>query len=116
MNSNHASSSSLSINSHDHDDDHMMTMMMMSCGSTGEFDKIPVDVFMQIVKLLEPKEVARLTGVCKTWKLLAADNKLWVYYLQTQKLVPWDAIFFSEVSLRSGFPLQYVVSFSFLGF
>ncbi|PWA52853.1 actin-related protein 8 [Artemisia annua] len=105
MNSNHASSSSsLSINNHDDDHDHMM--MMMSYGSTGEFDKIPVDVFMQIVKLLEPKEVAKLTGVCKTWKVLASDNKLWVYYLQTQKLVPWDAIFFSEISLRSGFPLQ----------
>ncbi|GJY56459.1 actin-related protein 8, partial [Tanacetum coccineum] len=106
MNNNHASSSN--IHDHDHDDDHMRMMVMMSYGSTGEFDKLPVDVFMQIVKLLEPEEVARLTSVCKTWKLLASDNKLWVYYLQTQKLVPWDAIFFSEISLRSGFPLQYV--------
>nr|GEW24970.1 hypothetical protein [Tanacetum cinerariifolium] len=107
MNNNHASSSSSNIHDHDHDDDdHMRMMMMMSYGSTGEFDKIPVDVFMQIVKLLEPEEVARLTSVCKTWKLLVSDNKLWVYYLQTQKLVPWDAIFFSEISLRSGFPLQ----------
>ncbi|GJU16996.1 actin-related protein 8 [Tanacetum coccineum] len=104
MNNNHASSSN--IHDHDHDDDHMRMMVMMSYGSTGEFDKLPVDVFMQIVKLLEPEEVARLTSVCKTWKLLASDNKLWVYYLQTQKLVPWDAIFFSEISLRSGFPLQ----------
>ncbi|KAL7600282.1 actin-related protein 8 [Lactuca sativa] len=73
--------------------------------STGEFDRIPMDIFMQILKLLAPKEVAMLTAVCKSWKLIVSDNRLWVSYLQNQH-VPWDSIFFSEISLRSGYPLQ----------
>ncbi|KAK9080720.1 hypothetical protein SSX86_000478 [Deinandra increscens subsp. villosa] len=79
--------------------------VIMRSSSAGEFDRIPLDVFMQIVKLLEPKEVARLTSVCKSWKLIVSDNKLWVYYLQNQH-VPWESIFFSEINLRSGYPLQ----------
>ncbi|KAK1435568.1 hypothetical protein QVD17_01334 [Tagetes erecta] len=79
--------------------------IIMCSSSTGEFDRIPLDVFMQIVKLLQPNEVARLSAVCKLWKLIVSDNKLWMYYLQNQH-VPWDSIFFSEINLRSGFPLQ----------
>ncbi|XP_076919799.1 actin-related protein 8-like isoform X2 [Bidens hawaiensis] len=79
--------------------------IMMCSSSTGEFDRIPLDVFMQIVKLLQPNHVARITAVCKLWRLIVSDNKLWMYYLQNQQ-VPWEAIFFSEVNLRAGFPLQ----------
>ncbi|KAI7734787.1 hypothetical protein M8C21_005453 [Ambrosia artemisiifolia] len=79
--------------------------IIMCCSSAGDFDRIPLDLFMQIVKLLTPIEVARLTAVCKLWRLIVSDNKLWMYYLQNQA-VPWESIFFSEVNLRSGFPLQ----------
>ncbi|KAL4572646.1 hypothetical protein LXL04_019428 [Taraxacum kok-saghyz] len=58
----------------------------MYSSSTGEFDRIPLDIFMRIVKLLAPKEVAMLTAVCKSWKLIVSDNRLWVSYLQNQHL------------------------------
>ncbi|KAF5796326.1 putative F-box domain, Actin family, F-box-like domain superfamily [Helianthus annuus] len=83
----------------------LFDQIYMCSSSTGEFDRIPIDVFMQIVKLLQPHEVARLAAVCKLWRVIVSDNKLWMYYLQNQ-VVPWDSIFFSEVNLRSGFPLQ----------
>ncbi|KAL8255125.1 hypothetical protein R6Q59_033346 [Mikania micrantha] len=73
--------------------------------SAGEFDRIPLDVFMQILKLLGPKEAAKLTVVCKSWKLIVSDNMLWISYLQNQQ-DPWDSKFFAETSLRSGYPLR----------
>lgn len=78
---------------------------MYSSSTTGEFDKIPMDIFMQIIRLLVPKEVAMLTAVCKSWNLILSDNRLWVSYFQNQH-VHWESIFFSEISLRSGYPLQ----------
>lgn len=80
-------------------------LVMMCCSCTGEFDKIPLDIFMQILKLLEPKDVARLASVCKSWKVIVSDNSLWMYHFQKQH-VAWENIFFSEISLRSGYPLQ----------
>ncbi|KAI3717946.1 hypothetical protein L1987_69892 [Smallanthus sonchifolius] len=100
-NSSKFSSNSFSNSSHVS----LSDQIFMCSSSTGEFDRIPLDVFMQIVKLLQPNEVARLTAVCKSWRLIVSDNKLWVYYLQNQH-VPWESIFFSEINLRSGFPLQ----------
>ncbi|XP_038685018.1 actin-related protein 8 isoform X2 [Tripterygium wilfordii] len=73
--------------------------------SLGDFDGIPMDVLMQIVKLLGPKEAARLSVVCKSWKLFVSDNRLWIYFLH-QQLEPWDSIFFSETNLRKGCPVS----------
>lgn len=73
--------------------------------STGAFDDIPSDIIMQILKFLEPKEAARLTLVCKSWKMLVSDNRLWIFFLQTHH-DSWDSIFFAETHLRSGYPLQ----------
>ncbi|KAI3673922.1 hypothetical protein L6452_40053 [Arctium lappa] len=101
--SNSSSSSNLSASPHPHVS--LSSQIMTTTSSTGEFDRIPIDVFLQILKLLRPHEVAKLTAVCKSWKLIVSDNRLWVYYLQNQH-VPWDSIFFSEVNLRSGYPLQ----------
>ncbi|XP_024976564.1 actin-related protein 8 isoform X2 [Cynara cardunculus var. scolymus] len=81
--SRHSSSSNLSYTGsiHPHvslsNSDQIMTTS--SSSSTGEFDRIPIDVFMQILKLLRPHE---------------------------NQHVPWDSIFFSEVNLRSGYPLR----------
>ncbi|KAI3492933.1 hypothetical protein L1887_42428 [Cichorium endivia] len=94
-NFNYAGSSHVSISD----------QIMMCSSSTGEFDRIPIDIFMQILKLLAPKEVAMLTAVCKSWKLIVSDNRLWVFYFQNQH-VPWDSILFSEISLRFGYPLR----------
>ncbi|GER52729.1 actin-related family protein [Striga asiatica] len=73
--------------------------------STGEFDRIPFDILMQIVKILGPKESAKLRAVCRSWKFLLSDNRLWIYFLQNQP-EPWDSVFFAETHLRSGYPLQ----------
>ncbi|KAL3643217.1 Actin-like protein arp8 [Castilleja foliolosa] len=85
--------------------DRFLQMMYIQASSTGEFDRIPIDIFMQIVKILGPRESARLRAVCKSWKFLVSDNRLWIYFLQNQA-EPWDSIFFAETHLRSGYPLQ----------
>ncbi|KAL3508306.1 hypothetical protein ACH5RR_027707 [Cinchona calisaya] len=85
--------------------DRFQQMMYLQTSSTGEFDRIPMDIFIQILKLLGPKESAKLSAVCKSWKFIVSDNRLWIYFLQNQQ-EPWDSIFFSETFLRSGYPLQ----------
>ncbi|KAK6934691.1 F-box domain [Dillenia turbinata] len=72
---------------------------------TGLFDQIPSDIFIHILKYLEPKKVARLSVVCKSWRFLVNDNRLWIHFLQNQ-LETWDSIFFAETTLRFGHPLQ----------
>ncbi|XP_077237465.1 actin-related protein 8 [Tasmannia lanceolata] len=71
--------------------------------STGAFDQLPFDIFLQILKFLGPKEAAKLSLVCKLWKLLIADDRLWIFFLQYQQ-ESWDSIVFSETHLRSGYP------------
>ncbi|GFP94784.1 actin-related protein 8 [Phtheirospermum japonicum] len=85
--------------------DRFLQMMYIQASSTGEFDRIPIDIFMQIVKILGPRESARLRAVCKSWKFLVSDNRLWIYFLQNQA-EPWDSVFFAETHLQSGYPLQ----------
>ncbi|XP_042001776.1 actin-related protein 8-like [Salvia splendens] len=80
-------------------------LMHMQSSSTGDFDRIPIDIFMQILRILGPKESARLRAVCNSWKFLVSDNRLWIYFLQHQP-DPWDSVFFVETHLRSGYPLQ----------
>ncbi|KAL4579939.1 hypothetical protein LXL04_016110 [Taraxacum kok-saghyz] len=79
--------------------------IIICSSSTGAFDRFPLDIFMQILKLLGPKEAARLTCVCKSWQFIISDNMLWIYFLQNQQ-EPWDSVFFGETNLRSGFPLR----------
>ncbi|XP_008782953.1 actin-related protein 8 isoform X2 [Phoenix dactylifera] len=71
--------------------------------SMGAFDQLPIDVLVQILRCLGPKEVARTCLVCKSWKLLASDNRLWIFFLQNRK-EPWDSVLFSETHLRLGSP------------
>lgn len=77
----------------------------------GAFDRVPTDLLMQIVRLVGPKEAAKLSAVCKAWRCLVSDNELWIFFLQNQKKQEephWDSFLFSEIHLRSGYPLQYV--------
>ncbi|KAF4347618.1 hypothetical protein F8388_024377 [Cannabis sativa] len=73
------------------------------------FLEIPSDVLLQILKLLGPKEVAKMSVVCKYLKSLALDEKLWIFFLQNQNAsLPhsWDSLVFAETYLRSAYPLQ----------
>ncbi|OVA01384.1 F-box domain [Macleaya cordata] len=76
-----------------------------SSSSRGVFDQIPSDVFMQILMLLGPKEAAKASIVCKSWKFMVSDNRLWIFFLQNQQ-ESWESIVFAENHLRSGYPLQ----------
>ncbi|XP_020099948.1 actin-related protein 8 isoform X2 [Ananas comosus] len=71
--------------------------------SMGAFDLIPTDVFMQILRLLGPREAARSSLVCRAWRALVADNRLWIFFLQNGK-EPWDCVVFAETHLRGGSP------------
>ncbi|XP_050203380.1 actin-related protein 8 [Mercurialis annua] len=73
--------------------------------SLGEFDRIPMDIVIQIVKSLGPKEATRLSVLCKSWRSVVSDNRLWIYFLQNYH-ESWDSVFFSETQLRSGYPIQ----------
>ncbi|KAJ6752556.1 hypothetical protein OIU85_002921 [Salix viminalis] len=42
-----------------------------SSSSLGDFDRLPIDVVLQIVKLVGPKDAARLRVVCKSWRLIS---------------------------------------------
>ncbi|KAF9604995.1 hypothetical protein IFM89_012951 [Coptis chinensis] len=44
-------------------------------GLGGTLDRIPADVFMQILKSVGPKEAARASLVCKSWQFLISDNR-----------------------------------------
>ncbi|KAJ6422936.1 hypothetical protein OIU84_023967 [Salix udensis] len=76
-----------------------------SSSSLGAFDRLPIDVVLQIVKLVGPKDAARLRVVCKSWRSPVSDNRLWIYFLQNYHDT-WDSVFFAETHLRSGFPIQ----------
>lgn len=106
-----SNTSSSKSNSSSSSFDRFRQMMYIPSSSTGAFDRIPVDIFMLILKFIGPKEAAKLSAVCKSWKFIVADNRLWIYFLQNQQ-EPWDSTFFAETNLRSGFPLQYVSNFS----
>nr|XP_016442653.1 PREDICTED: actin-related protein 8-like [Nicotiana tabacum] len=99
-----SSNSNSNSNSSANSSDRFQQMMYIRTASTGEFDRIPLDIFIQILKILGPKESAKLSSVCKTWKFIVSDNRLWIYFLQNQH-EPWDSIFFAETHLRLG-PLR----------
>ncbi|WOK92589.1 actin-related protein 8 isoform X1 [Canna indica] len=73
--------------------------------SVGDLDRLPTDVFMQILRLLGPKEAARSSLVCKSWKVLVSDNRVWVFFLNHGK-EPFDTIVFAETHLKMG-PMAY---------
>uniref|UniRef100_A0A1J3JUJ1 Actin-related protein 8 n=1 Tax=Noccaea caerulescens TaxID=107243 RepID=A0A1J3JUJ1_NOCCA len=73
--------------------------------SLGAFDQLPMDILIQILMLMEPRDAVKLSLACKAWKCLASGNRLWIFYLQCSQ-DSWDSIFFAETSLRSGYPLR----------
>ncbi|XP_027329394.1 actin-related protein 8 isoform X2 [Abrus precatorius] len=76
----------------------------------GELEQLPADILMQILRLLGPKEAAKLSVVCKAFRSLVFDNRLWIQFLQTHQAEPsWDSLFFAETALSSGYPLPSFV-------
>lgn len=74
--------------------------------SLGAFDHLPMDILIQILMLVEPRDAVKLSLTCKAWRCLAGGNRLWIFYLQCSQ-ESWDSIFFAETSLRSGYPLRW---------
>lgn len=74
------------------------------------FDSIPLDILLQILRLVGPKDAIKLGCVSRAWRSLVSDNLLWIYFLQYYEGHddPWDSVFFAELNLRSGYPLQFV--------
>ncbi|TYJ01372.1 hypothetical protein E1A91_A13G149000v1 [Gossypium mustelinum] len=72
------------------------------------FDSIPLDILLQILRLVGPKDAIKLGCVSRAWRSLVSDNLLWIYFLQYYEGHddPWDSVFFAELNLRSGYPLQ----------
>ncbi|CAF2137562.1 unnamed protein product [Brassica rapa subsp. narinosa] len=77
--------------------------------SLGAFDHLPMDILIQILMLVEPRDAVKLSLTCKAWRCLAGGNRLWIFYLQCSQ-ESWDSIFFAETSLRSGYPLRMLSS------
>jgi len=72
----------------------------------GDLEQLPSDILVQILKLLGPKGVAKLSVVCKSLRSVVSDNRLWIYFLQTHQAEPsGDSVFFAETTLSSGYPL-----------
>ncbi|MBA0843771.1 hypothetical protein Goarm_000931 [Gossypium armourianum] len=72
------------------------------------FDSVPLDILLQILRLVGPKDAIKLGCVSRAWRSLVSDNRLWIYFLQYYQGHddPWDSVFFAELNLRSGYPLQ----------
>ncbi|KAE8702752.1 Actin-related protein 8 [Hibiscus syriacus] len=72
------------------------------------FDSIPLDILLQILRLVGPKDAIKLSYVSRAWRLLVSDNRLWIYFLQNHQHNGdhWDSVFFAEMNLRVGYPLQ----------
>jgi len=88
------------------DRNQIFSSSLLSLSSLGTFDQLPADILMQILRKLEAKDAVKMSVVCKSWKSLISDNLLWISFLQNHPYESWDAIFFAETSLRSGYPLQ----------
>ncbi|PKI35701.1 hypothetical protein CRG98_043859 [Punica granatum] len=65
----------------------------------------PEDMLLHILRLLGPKDAAKMSLVCKSLRSLVSDDRLWVFFLQHQA-EPWESIFFAETNLRWGYPIQ----------
>ncbi|WJX93377.1 Actin-like protein arp8, variant 2 [Trifolium repens] len=76
----------------------------------GSFDSLPTELLLKIIRLLDPKQAAKLCIVCKSWRSLVSDNELWAYFLQTHQPLHFDSILFSEINLTSGYPLPIFVN------
>ncbi|KFK27199.1 hypothetical protein AALP_AA8G348300 [Arabis alpina] len=104
---NRSSSGKDPVTNHHHRTIQVPVSSLSSSSSLGAFDQLPMDILVQILIMVEPRDAVKLGLTCKAWQCLASDNRLWIFYLQCCQ-EPWDSIFFAETSLRSGYPLRMV--------
>ncbi|KAJ9535458.1 hypothetical protein OSB04_un001415 [Centaurea solstitialis] len=74
--------------------------VVCSSSAAGEVHRLPLDVFMLILHLLQPKDAARVSAVCKSWKLIVFQDALWMYYLKNNHPHGLSDLF-AETKLRS---------------
>lgn len=90
-------------------DEEKQQVLVQRRGDLGELDQLPSDILIQILRLLGPKEVAKLSVICKGLRFLVSDNRLWLHFLQRHQADPsWDSVFFAETNLTSGYPIPLV--------
>nr|XP_004499695.1 actin-related protein 8 [Cicer arietinum] len=91
-------------------DEEKQQVLVQRRGDLGELDQLPSDILIQILRLLGPKEVAKLSVICKGLRFLVSDNRLWLHFLQRHQADPsWDSVFFAETNLTSGYPIPSFV-------
>lgn len=73
-------------------------------------EKLPLDVFLLILKRLGPRNSAWAALVCRAWRSMVADEGVWLFFLREEAGEMWEAVLFAETYLRSGFPLRSVVT------
>lgn len=78
-------------------------------GSIAPAEQLPLDVFLLILKRLGPRNSARAALVCRAWRSMVADERVWRFFLREEAGEMWEAVLFAETYLRSGFPLRSVV-------
>lgn len=62
-----------------------------------EFEDLPFDVTIQILKYLGAKQSAKMCVINKRFKSIVSDDHLWMYFLQEED----PCGFFAESHLRS---------------
>ncbi|KAK1310273.1 Actin-related protein 8 [Acorus calamus] len=84
--------------------------------SMGAFEALPSDLLMQIFRLLGPRDATRASSVCRSWRSMVSDNRMWIQFLQNGR-ESWDSVAFAETHLRSVSPsLMYYSHSSQLSF
>ncbi|KAJ8754967.1 hypothetical protein K2173_015479 [Erythroxylum novogranatense] len=86
-----------------------LTTVASGRGGGGAFERISVDVLVQIIHLLSPRDAARLSLVSHYFRsLISSYNCLWLFFLHhpSRDTFDSDSVFFFETCLRSAYPIQ----------
>lgn len=100
------------LSGHNRERSSCSVVVVQQRGDLGSLEQLPSDILFQILRILGPKEAAKLCVICKAFRFILSDNRLWLHFLQTHHSDPsWDTVFFAETTLASGYPLPLVFFF-----